>query len=145
MKKLFFLSVALISLLAACKTSKPATASDKPVDPAKLNGTWELNYITTSRMPFKDLYPDKKPTITFEAADKKVNGNTGCNTFIGVYAASGNTIDLTSPLALSRMACPGVGETVFLDALKKANTYSISGKTLSLQAEGTETMRFEKK
>jgi len=134
----------ICSLFIACKGTKNA-ASSGSADPGKLNGTWELNYITTSRTPFKDLYPDKTPSITFNVAEGKINGNTGCNTFIGTYTASSNMIDLSNPLALSRMACAGVGENVFVETLKKANTFSINGKTLSLMEGGTEIMRFEKK
>lgn len=144
MKKILVSILVLCSLFFACKSTKnvatPATA-----DPASLNGTWELNYITASRVPFKDLYPDKTPTLVFNVANEKINGNTGCNSFIGVFKVNGNVIDFTSPLALTKMACPGVGETVFLDALKAVNSYNIDGKKLSFMSSGTETMRFEKK
>lgn len=135
------------SLLSACKTTKTATTTTDTTSatPEKLQGTWELNYITTSRVPFKDLYPDKKPSITFNVAEGKINGNTGCNTFLGSLNVNANNLDFTDPLALSRMACPGAGETVFLDTLKAINSYSIDGKTLRLMTNGSETMRFEKK
>ncbi|MFN7115451.1 MAG: META domain-containing protein [Saprospiraceae bacterium] len=145
MKKILFVIALISSCLIACKSTRNAAQTNAPADPAQLNGTWELNYITTSRVPFKDLYPDKKPTITFNVADTKINGNTGCNTFIGSFSVNGTTIDLSSPLALSRMACPGVGENVFVESLKKVNTYSIDRKILSLMEDGTETMRFERK
>lgn len=144
MKKFILMSFVLCGFLIACKSTKNM-ASNKPADPAKLNGTWELNYITSSRMPFKDLYPDKIPTITFNVSEGKINGNTGCNTFLGTFKVNGSSIDLSSPLALTRMACPGAGENVFVETLKKANTYNIEGKTLSLMENGTETMRFGKK
>lgn len=144
MKKLLVFSLFLCSLLMACKSTKTA-GTTSAADPAKLNGTWELNYITTSRTPFKDLYPDKKPTLIFNVTQEKVNGNTGCNTFLGIFKVNGSVIDFTSPMALTKMACPGTGEQVFLDALKAINSYSINGKTLSFMSGGTETMRFEKK
>lgn len=145
MKKLFVLTILLCSLFTACKSTKNAGTTTTTADPDKLSGTWELNFITTSRMPFKDLYPDKKPTITFNVTEGKINGNTGCNTFLGSLNMDGNKIDFTDPLALSRMACPGQGETVFLESLKKVNTYSIDGKTLSFKTDEVETMRFGKK
>ena len=99
MKKCFVIALALCSLGIACKSTKnPAAATAATTsDPSKLNGTWELNYIAGSSMDFKDLYPNKKPMITFQVAEGKVNGNTGCNTFIGSLNANGNKIDFTDP------------------------------------------------
>lgn len=32
---------------------------------------WELEYLSGPRIAFNGLYPDKKPTITFNATTKK--------------------------------------------------------------------------
>lgn len=145
MKNLLVLTVLLCSLFFACKSTKNAATPPTTADSAKLTGTWELNFITASRVAFNDLYPDKKPAITFNVTEGKINGNTGCNTFLGSLNVNSNKIDFTDPLALTRMACQGQGETVFLESLKKVDTYSIDGKKLSFMSGGTETMRFEKK
>ena len=33
---------------------------------ASLDGTWELNYVAGPRIAFNGLYPNNKPTITFD-------------------------------------------------------------------------------
>lgn len=145
MKRCFVIALVLCSLGIACKSTKNTAATTASSDPSKLNGTWELNYIAGSSMDFKDLYPNKKPMITFQVAEGKVNGNTGCNTFLGSLNVNGSKIDFTDPLALSRMACPGDGESTFLETLKKVNTYNVNGKTLNFIMGDVAVMRFEKK
>lgn len=142
MKHLIF-SVIFLSCLA-CNNSKK-TASGNP-DPAQLDGTWVLNYISGPRIAFEGLYPDKKPQIVFTSADKRVSGNTGCNSFSGPLVVDGYKISFNEPMALTKMACPGQGETVFLETLKKVNTYSISdGHTLNFIMGDIAVMRFTKK
>jgi len=111
-----------------------------------LNGTWELNYITGPRIAFDGLYPEKKPTITFDVANNKISGNTGCNNFNGKLNMDGNKINFNDPMAMTRMMCQGQGETTFLETLKKINTWSVSdGNTLNLIMGDIAMMRFTKK
>lgn len=111
-----------------------------------LAGTWELNYITGPRIAFDGLYPNKKPVITFDIANNKVTGNSSCNNFNGPLKTDGNKISFTDPMAMTRMMCPGEGETVFMETLKKINTWSVSdGTTLQLIMGDIAMMRFTKK
>lgn len=116
-------------------------------DSSKLSGTWELNYITGSRIAFDGLYPNKKPTITFDVVNNVVSGNTSCNNFNGKLIVEGNKIDFTIPLAMTKMMCQdGKGENVFLGTLKKVNTYSISnGTSLNFIQDDISVLRFSKK
>lgn len=115
-------------------------------DTSKLNGTWELNYITGSRIAFDGLYPNKKPTIVFDLANKTLSGNSSCNSFTGPLKVEGNKISFADPMAMTRMMCPGDGETVFLQTLQKVNSWSVSdGNTLNLIMGDIATMRFSKK
>lgn len=111
-----------------------------------LNGTWELNYVSGPRIAFDGLYPNKKPTITFDVTNNKVMGNTSCNNFNGPLKMDGNKISFTDPMAMTRMMCQGQGETVFMETLKKINTWSVSdGNTLNLIMGDIAMMRFTKK
>lgn len=131
-------------LFTACDSSKKTTTSMN--GSSKLNGTWELNYITGSRIAFDGLYPNKKPTITFDVAKNTLNGNTGCNSFNGPLKVDGNKISFTDPMAMTKMMCPGDGETVFLQTLQKVNSWSVSdGNTLNFIMGDIATMRFTKK
>jgi len=112
----------------------------------KLEGTWELNYISGPRIAFDGLYKTKKPFIRFDVSKMMVNGNTSCNNFNGKLDVDGNKINFNGPMAMTQMACPGMGESVFLDNLKKVSSWSVSGdSTLNFIMGDIAIMRFSKK
>jgi heat shock protein HslJ len=131
-------------LLISCNVFKC-----KKVDSvSKLEGTWELNYITGPRIAFGGLYPNKKPSINFNIKEKLVSGNNSCNSYTGKLNATENKIDFTEPMTSTKMMClDGQGEQVFMNTLSKVTSYSITdnGKTLNLISGDIETMRFTKK
>lgn len=112
-----------------------------------LAGTWELNYISGLRIAFDGLYHNKTPTITFDVVGNRVSGYTSCNNFTGSLKADGNKISFTDPMALTRMICiDGNGENVFLETIKKINTWSVTdGNTLNLIMDDIALMRFTKR
>ena len=116
-------------------------------DSSTLAGTWELNYISGPRIAFDGLYPNKKPTITFDVVGNRVSGNTSCNKFTGSLKVDGNKISFADPMALTRMICmDGNGENVFMETIKKINTWSVTdGNTLNLIMGDIALMRFTKK
>lgn len=111
----------------------------------ELSGYWDLNYIAGQNANFKELFPNKIPLLIFsKSASLEVNGNTGCNSFSGRYFINGREISIAQPIAMTMMACPGNGEAVFLDALQKVNTYTISNDILSLMNNENVLLRFSK-
>jgi heat shock protein HslJ len=140
--KIIILAFAILCLtIAGCNTAK------QPKTTASLEGTWQLNYITGPRIAFDGLYPDKKPTITFDLKEYRVSGNNSCNHYFGALNVDGNTINFTdAKMGMTKMACPGEGETVFMRTLEKINSYSISedGKILNFIMGDIAMMRFEK-
>jgi heat shock protein HslJ len=144
MKKNRFVIFIGCCFLVACDNSKKTTTSIPDI--SKLTGTWKLNYISGAKIAFDGLYPNKKPTITFDVANKRINGYTGCNNFTGPLKADGNKISFTDPMAMTKMLCPGEGENVITETLKKVNSWSVSdGKTLNLIMGDIAVMRFSKK
>lgn len=143
MKRIMLLAMVMTSTFAACTTLKPGTIGNGGL--SQLGGTWELNYISGPRIAFNGLYPAKKPTITFDVTEKKLSGNTSCNSFSGALIADDTTINFTNPLIMTKMACPGEGEATFLEMLKKASTYSVSDSTLNFMMGDIAIMRFSKK
>jgi heat shock protein HslJ len=144
MKNIFALAL-LSSLLISCsifKCKKTDTVS-------KLEGNWELNYITGSRIAFDGLYPNKKPTINFNTKENQVSGNNSCNSFTGKLVLTGNKVDFTQPMATTKMMCmdSGQGDQVFMSTLQKITSYDITddGKTLNLISGDIAMMRFIKK
>jgi heat shock protein HslJ len=144
MKKLMLLILVMASAFTACTTIKSGTIGNGGL--SQLSGTWELNYISGPRIAFNGLYPGKKPTITFEVADKKFSGNTSCNSYSGALVADDTSINFTAPFAMTRMACPGEGESTFVQMLKKVGSYSVtSDTTLNFMMGDIAIMRFSKK
>ncbi len=128
---------------------KTVMAKLKAVTPesAKLNGTWELNYISGSRIAFGGLYPDKKPQITFDLAAKELGGNTNCNGFSSKVTIDGNKISIAEPFSKIMIFCDGGGETTFLNMLKKVNKYAVTNgnlNTLTIMIDDVAVMRFTK-
>ena len=114
-------------------------------DEAKLNATWEMNYISGPRIAFDGLYPDKKPTLIFNLAESQVGGNSSCNGFGAKVKLEGSNISFTDPIG-TMMACPGEGEQVFYRTLKTVTSYKLDDdNTLSLLAGDIPVMRFVKK
>lgn len=131
----------LAEKLPSSPDQMPSTSTNQ-----KLAGTWELNYISGRRITFDGLYPEKKPTITFDTVNQRVNGSTSCNAFNGKLVVDGPTISFTEPMAMTRMMCPGEGEQAFLDVLKTVNRYAISDdNTLTMLMGDVAVMRFIRK
>lgn len=143
MKRILLLAIVMTSTFTACTTLKPGTIGNGGL--SQLGGTWELNYISGPRIAFNGLYPATKPTISFDITERKLSGNTSCNSFSGTLVADDTTINFTQPLAMTKMACPGEGEATFLEMLKKASTYSVSDSTLNFMMGDIAIMRFSKK
>jgi heat shock protein HslJ len=133
-------------VLFSCNSAQNKTTTTDPV--SKLNGTWELNYVTGPRIAFDGLYPNKKPTITFDSKEKRVSGNNSCNSFTGKLNVDGNSINFRDGLATTKMMCQdNQGEKVFMDALQKITSYDVTddGKTLNFISGDIAMMRFVKK
>ncbi len=136
----------MIEEVADGEPVSPPAASPANVEISpSLDGTWELTYISGPKIAFEGLYPNKIPAITFDVSGKRVSGNTGCNNFSGELNTNGNSIDFTKAMAMTKMMCPGQGETVFLETLKKINTYSITDSTLNFIMGDIALMRFTKR
>lgn len=144
MKKIFTLIFAGL-LLLSCNASK-IIKSDTV---SKLDGSWELNYITGPRIAFDGLYPKKKPTIIFNTKENQVSGNNSCNTYTGKLFVNGNKIDFTQPMAVTKMMCMDgqQGEQTYMSTLQKITSYDITddGKTLNFISGDIAMMRFTRK
>lgn len=135
--------IILAAIITSCNTLKNTVEASS--DLSKLGGMWQLNYISGPRIAFNGLYPGKKPELLFNLQEKRVNGNSSCNSFSGKLIADDTSINFNEPMAVTKMACPGEGETIFFEMLKKVNKYSISGDTtLNFMMGDIAIMRFNK-
>jgi len=122
----------------AAKSETTETTVDKPAPAAPqamlIDGKWEANYIMNAPKSMDELYPEAKPIITINSEKGLAGGNSGCNNFRGSVEVDGNTLSW-GDLVSTRKMCPDMeGETLFLETLKKARTYSVTdnGQTLNL-------------
>ena len=143
MKKFSLLSALIFMTFISCNTTKNTTNSAN-----SLQGEWALTFISGPRIAFEGLYPEVKPTINFDLADKKVFGKNSCNNFSGALSVDGSKISFKeSKMAVTMMACPGNGDTVFMSMLDKIDSYKVTedGTILTLEGDGIALMRFQKK
>lgn len=142
MKLILLAALTSICVFSSCNNGKNSTK--KPYKKiTSLNGTWVLTYINNSQV--EALYPGRKPRILFETANKRISGNTGCNSFSfpDPVKLDGSKIDFTGPMILTKMFCPGQGENVFLETIKKVDSWSLTDDTtLNLTMGDTAMMRF---
>jgi heat shock protein HslJ len=142
MKKIIFLLTILCLTFISCNTVKPITSKT-----TSLEGTWELNYVTGSKIAFDRLYPNKKPILIFDLKKNSISGSNSCNRYSGKLNSNGSKISFKEPMAVTKMFCPGDGENIYMSTLQKIDSYSISedGKTLNFIMDDMVMMRFEKK
>jgi len=94
----------------------------------------------------KTLVSDSGISAQF-TADGKVSGSAGCNQYAGSYTVSGDSIQISVPLAATMMACaPDVmlQENAYLKALGEARTYAVSKDQLTLTGpEGNDLLAYQ--
>lgn len=140
MKKiqLAFFTVIVFSF-CFCSTKQNTKSTD-----TLYSSSWELDYISGSQTTFEDLYPEKKPQVTFDKANSTLMGNTSCNGFSSKYRMRESQVTFEDGIK-TMIFCEGGGEETFLNTLKKANKYSLdSDGKLILLADDIVLMRFKK-
>lgn len=139
MKKTIFLFIATTSILfSSCSATKASKKEEL------FNSTWELEYITGSRIAFDGLYPEKKPQISFNQETSMVQGTNSCNGYSAKYTLDGNAITFGEPGPSTMMFCQGGGDKAFLNMMEKVTSYSIEDDKLSLIVDDLPVMRFKK-
>jgi heat shock protein HslJ len=143
MRRTTLMVLAAIVTFSSCNTLKNTVEASS--DLSKLGGTWELNYISGPRIAFNGLYPGKKPEMAFDLTEKRFSGNSSCNSFSGKLVADDSSINFNEPMVATKMACPGEGETIFFEMLKKVNKYTVTADTtLNFMMGDIAIMRFNK-
>lgn len=111
-----------------------------------LHGDWQLHSIQLPGSERRSDFNGNIPAIRFDTAHNQSSGSTGCNRFSGSYfAVNGQMRFDIEKMALTRMACVGENEGIFLDALKKITHFTIEGQTLIMSSGNTVIMRWQKK
>jgi heat shock protein HslJ len=101
---------------------------------ALAGSTWDVLSYNNGRAAVITTLPETHLTTTF-AADGRIGGDAGCNTFEGAYTVAGNSLSI-GPLATTRMACAQPimqQEQAFLTALQAASKYMLTSDRLTLR------------
>jgi len=128
-------SLTIIILIAGCHSTNQIGG--------KLGGSemlyqykWYLSEL--QGQPFTFIGDNNYAHLLFSAGQpNKVTGSTGCNALNGSYELTGVNLIKFSPLATTKMACPGNTEATFIEALGQVNNWSISNEQLLLSNEKT--------
>jgi putative lipoprotein len=120
--------------------SKPAAGTGG----AGLAGVeWRL--VRLGDAPAVEQPDGKQAHFALDAEKKSLSGSTGCNRFFGGFELADGRLHLT-PGGMTMMACPDElmrQEQAFLEALKAATGYRITGQTLELlEGDGRVLARF---
>lgn len=95
--------------------------------PSALSGSWTLNFISGPRIAFDGLYPDRKPTLEFDAKETRVYGQAPCNRYNGPFTQKGDSIRFNQNIAMTMMACEEAqGENLYVQTLKKINRWKLN-------------------
>ncbi len=112
---------------------------------AKLDGTWELDYISGSRITFEGLYPNNKPTIQFDMEKGQISGNGSCNRYNGTVKINDHQISFGA-IASTKMMCPNIqGEDLYFQTLKKIDKFDVRDDQLTFIMGDIAMMRFKRK
>lgn len=125
--------VAILILITACQSTKPLSAGATGGSEMLYKYQWEVTElqgqtlaVTSGNQPYLLFYPGQVG---------RVSGSTGCNKLNGSFELTGvNFINFSSPVT-TKMACNGDNvEAKFLEALAKANNWSITGDQLLINS-----------
>ncbi len=138
-KSILFLLLLTGIIFSACSTSKQASSNDI------FNTTWELDYITGSRIAFDGLYPNEKPNLIFDEETNRVHGTNSCNGYSYKYTFDKDKLTFSEPGPATLRYCEGNGDKAFLQMMEKVESFSFDeNKKLNLIANGIPVMRFKK-
>jgi len=102
---------------------------------------WALEEIDGKAVSDGD-FGRERPRLEFNS-EGRVTGTSGCNDISSTYTTDGVKLSF-GPMIATKMACPGDGESKFLQALNQATDYRIENLKLYLLAGGKEKLQFKK-
>ena len=155
LSKTLLLGAALLA--AACQATNPAASAAAPPaadpTPAAAEPTgggseklyahrWALTEV--AGQPVAPTGDAREAHLLFSLPNR-LSGSTGCNRLTGTFALTGEDQLKFSPLATTRMLCPGpaaAAETRFVQALGTVQTYHVTDAALELRDSTTVVARF---
>lgn len=142
--KIIVLSFMLLLALSCGSSNRAESFPIQKESNVLYDKTWQLEYVAGINMNADEMFPDKKPELTFDSIGNMVRGNAGCNGYSATFTKNGDEISFSDPGPSTLMYC-GDGEPEFLKIMKQINQYSVDGDgKLNLMVDDIPAMRFHK-
>ena len=116
--------------------------SSKDEADIRLHDIWALDSIGGEKIIIDETVRNL-PVLEIYVKEKRVHGNTGCNTLNGEVNIDGDNITIQN-IVVTEMACPGDLEQRFLTNLNKVKRYKIEKMRLYFFDDKEELMIFKK-
>ncbi len=129
------LLVVLFFFAVACKDKKNIQVKEVEI----FEGSYVLNTLSGAAINTDD-YMRGKPTIVF-LDSTSLSGSTGCNQYRASYSIQDSSITIKMG-PMTKMACPGRGEQLFLDALSSINTVRKTEESLVFLSDAKPILSF---
>lgn len=114
-------------------TSPSAGSGSLALTAGQLAGTWTLTSMQVAGQAVQAAPAGATYNLSF--ADNRLSTRVDCNTCVGTFALSGNTLTAGPALACTRAACPTMAfETAYTSILSGDSTVALSGNTLVLSS-----------
>lgn len=133
MKSLFTITISFASLAIIFSCRHIRSATTPPVyGGSEMLFQYKWNLTELNGKPVPTGTPDTAQLLFYPGQVSRVSGSTGCNRLNGTFELSGVNKIKFSPLATTKMACPGNTEAQFLTALAQVDNWSIINNELLL-------------
>jgi heat shock protein HslJ len=139
---------ALVSGIRAQKDSNGDTAAKKPRGETAFKEKWYLSALEGEwyLLPAPDNdTAGRIPEIRFDTQQSRFSGTTGCNRVSGSFRITDSSLHFGDKMIMTRMFCPGVNETAFLQNLLRIDGYQFKKGWLILTRKGLEVSRWSRK
>lgn len=128
------------NILKDSPAAPPPAAAPAMKDTTTLAGTWFLQPVLSS-----DTATGKIPRLQFNLQNRRISGNTGCNSMSGTFVYTDTTLSFNKDMVMTKMACVGYNEKAFLESLLRTNRYKLENGMLILLFDETELSRWTRK
>lgn len=128
-----FIGIAILTFGFSCKSYKAAEAAE--------GGTWMATALYGKSIEDVDFMRGS-PSIIFTDSNS-FNGSTGCNQYSAKYSEGEFGVKITMG-PMTKMACPGDEESLFIKALTETNRREREGDVLIYFNGEREVIRFKK-
>lgn len=144
MKNIIRLSFLVCILLYSCKSQVAPTESSNKTELSFIGTKWMLTKLNGDVLNLSKTELEQ-PFIKLSSKDNGVGGNGGCNSFGGTFTLKDNQHIEFSQMMTTMRYCEGSTiESVFMDNLQKAVTYTIfEGELTLIDEEGHTLASFE--